>query len=189
MSDSFVRILEGDDGSVVSDSHNCSCLSTDHGDSGHDGGHGGHHAELVLLFPFVVLAVGAGSEMLVHKTPIPYTTFLLLIGGVIGGLMRVSRRGRSGPIAFPQPLLTYSLGVHGSDVARSCTFIPPSPWLGPQDETPAVHFYSPSSLHPPLFTLRPFFLHRKICSAISVNLGSRWQLLTPICSFTFSSLP
>lgn len=67
--------------------HNCSCVMADH-QAGNN--HDDHHAELVMLFPFVVLTVGAASEMMVHETSIPYTTFLLLIGAAIGYLMRVS---------------------------------------------------------------------------------------------------
>jgi hypothetical protein len=94
MSEAFLRALggsAGEDGGV--DAHNCSCALDQQAGNDHEDHGEHHHAELVMLFPFVVLAVGAGSEMLVHKTSIPYTTFLLLIGAVIGYLMRVSCLG------------------------------------------------------------------------------------------------
>jgi hypothetical protein len=51
-----------------------------------------HHAQLVILFPFVVLLIGAAAETMVHKSPIPYTSFLLIIGGLLGYFMKVRSR-------------------------------------------------------------------------------------------------
>ncbi|GMH83149.1 hypothetical protein TL16_g09500 [Triparma laevis f. inornata] len=73
--------------------HNCTCS---YDDEAHDlhGEHG--HAEIVILFPFLVLAVGAASEALVHHTPFPYTTFLLMIGAIVGWLMKADMLGTLG---------------------------------------------------------------------------------------------
>ena len=69
------------------------CESGGDGCGGLDGhGEGSHSAELVILFPFVVLVVGAASEVAVSGTAIPYTTFLLIIGCLMGFLMRVRPR-------------------------------------------------------------------------------------------------
>ena len=83
--------------------HSCICTTTcicsplslpdDHYD---DADEHGHQAELVILFPFMVLMMGSGAEMLVHKTSVPYTSFLLIIGGIVGYLMKNNALGLLG---------------------------------------------------------------------------------------------
>jgi len=52
------------------------------------------HSNLIILFPFVVILLGAAAHELPHLIPkrvaIPYTSLLLLVGSFIGLLMKVS---------------------------------------------------------------------------------------------------
>ncbi|GMH81942.1 hypothetical protein TrVE_jg7740 [Triparma verrucosa] len=70
--------------------HNCTCALDEDAHAEHG------HAEIVILFPFLVLATGAASEALVHHTPFPYTTFLLMIGAIVGWLMKADLLGPLG---------------------------------------------------------------------------------------------
>jgi NhaP-type Na+/H+ or K+/H+ antiporter len=73
--------------SSMPDPHNCTCLLLDETHNDPQESHESH-PHLAVLFPFVMLAVGAGADALTHRIAIPYTSLLLLIGSVVGYLMR-----------------------------------------------------------------------------------------------------
>jgi len=54
----------------------------------HDSENTAHHVEVVILAPFVLLAVGALLRHSTKSLPLPYTMQLLIVGTIIGVFLR-----------------------------------------------------------------------------------------------------